>query len=180
MIKVLILASYLLSAMVSWVPPASHSYYENKKSTLLRYSKLAIVMAETALDDSRKPVFEGNDGRIKTGLLLASIASTESGYERRAVTCQRGGDHNIAWGPWQTHTNKHKTCSNLNDAAGMALNYIEISFHWCEKGNEMDRLSGYTDGRCRHSWQSRRKISRALNWYKHNPPPQIEIDEGQE
>lgn len=180
MIKILILASYLLSAMMSWVPLSNHSYYEKERDTLLRYTDLAITMATAVSDSNRTPVFEGEDGRVKTGLLMASIASTESAYARAAVICKVGGDNGIAWGAWQTHTDKARTCASLSNAAGLALNYVEISFHWCRKGNPLDRLSGYTDGRCRTSNQSRRKISRALKWYKENPPEKIEIDEGNE
>lgn len=180
MIKILILASYLLSAMTSWVPLSNHSYYEKQKETLLRYADLAITMATAVSDSNRVPVFEGEDGRTKTGLLMASIASTESGYVRSAVTCKIGGDNGIAWGAWQTHTDKAKTCASLSNAVGMALNYVEISFNWCKNGNSLDKLSGYTDGRCRRSNQSRRKISRALRWYNENPPEKIEIDEGNE
>lgn len=178
MIKVILLATYLLTAMTDWVPLDNHAYYEKKDDTLLRYINIALATAKTALDDKHTPVFEGDDKRVKTALLLASIASTETGYEKTAVICKRGGDHNIAWGPWQTHTDKKKTCSSLDNAADMALNFVEISFNWCAgKVSALDKLSGYTDGRCRRSWQSQRKISRALQWHKEHPYEETETDE---
>jgi hypothetical protein len=184
MIKVIMLASYLLTAMVSWVPLKEHSYYEKEDSTLLRYCEIALAMATVALDESRTPVFSGDDGKVKTALLLASIASTETGYEKNAVTCKRNGDNGIAFGPWQTHTSKAQTCNNLSDAAGFALNFVERSFNWCTslnpRINPLDKLSGYTDGRCRESWQSRQKITCALKWHSSNPLPPVEIDEGEE
>lgn len=183
MIKVLMLASYLLSAMISWVPLKDHSYYEKEDVTLLRYSEIALAMADAALDEARTPVYDGDEGRIKTALLLASIGSSETGFEQLAVTCKRNGDDGIAFGPWQTHTNRYKTCNHLNAAAGFALDIVETSFTWCHQVNPklgpLDRLSGYTDGRCRESWESRKKISRALNWYAKNPFPKIEIEEGE-
>jgi hypothetical protein len=111
---------------------------------------------------------------------MASIASTESYYTKAAVTCKVGGDNGIAWGAWQTHTNKAQTCSSPRAGASIALDLVETSFHWCKNVNSLDKLAGYTSGKCQPSHESRRKISRALDWYKQNPPEKIDIDEGNE
>ena len=169
MTKIFLLASYLFAAMTTWVPIQQHSFYEKAKTTQARYLKLAETMSQVALNPQKTPVFEGKDARVKTALLLASIASTESGYARNIVNCQRGGDNNLAWGPWQTHTNKYRTCSNLLTAAGYAMHFAQVSFHWCHKQKLLNRLSGYTDGKCRPSAESRRKIARALQWYQKYP-----------
>lgn len=172
MIKVILLASYLLKSMLFWVPLESHSFYEEKQDTLNRYVKIAIAISETISEDNNLSVFENDKDKIKEGLLLASIASTESGFQKNVVECKTSGDHGAAWGPWQTHTNKKETCNDLVYAAKMALNYIQISFQWCNQLSLSNRLSGYTDGKCRESWESQRKINRALQ-YEQNFKPEF-------
>lgn len=161
------LASFVLAAMMAWVPVTDHSYYEAEDKTQARYEEIAQVIEEVALDPAHLPLFDGEDGRIKTALLLASIASTESFYARDAVTCKKSGDNGLAWGPWQTHSGKKRTCSSLIVAAGIAYEMIKTSFDACKGYQLIDRLTLYTSGGlCRNdSWPSRYRMRRALNWY---------------
>jgi hypothetical protein len=170
------ITTYILSAMTAWVPITDHAYYERREITEARYVSIANTVVETAYDDKRKPLFEGEDGRIKSALLLAAIASTESFFIKDVDTCRRGGDceggHCLAWGDWQTHSNRWRTCSSRATAADIAYNWIQNSFDVCKmKGYPMlDRLSVYTDGHCHWNWErSRTRMLRALNWLKGHP-----------
>lgn len=174
-LKQLFLAHYLLQAMLAWVPLSQHSFYEKKNSSLLRYSSIALASSETILDKKIAPVFDNDEDKVKTSLLLVSIPSSETGFVKSAVECFISGDNGQAWGPWQTHTPKKETCNNLLAAAGFAMNYITISFDWCKKLPLQDRLSGYTDGKCRSSSESQRKVGRALSWYNAHKPDTIHI-----
>ena len=98
---------------------------------------------------------------------MAAIASYESSFKKDVDSCKESGDHGRAWGIWQTHSNKSKTCSDRKVAISIALNMIDRSFRFCKKQNLSDKLSIYTDGSCKDNWyRSRSRIDRALSWHK--------------
>ena len=121
MVKVIVLAWYVLNAMMSWVTESAHAYYEKPAVTDARYINIALAIAEVALDPNQEPLFDGEDGRLRTALVLASIASHESKFVANVVNCRTSGDNGLAWGPWQTHSGKVITCGDLKTAAGIAL-----------------------------------------------------------
>ena len=71
------LVRYVLAAMLSWVPPAAHVASEAPQRALERYRVIAEDIVAVALDEGEKPLFGGADGRARTAVLLASIASWE-------------------------------------------------------------------------------------------------------
>jgi hypothetical protein len=163
------LAAYLLSAMNSWVPPAQHAYYETPDDTAGRYASIAGDIAEVALDPAEEPVFAGDDGRYKTALLLASIASYESSFRARVDDCRVAGDNGRAHGLWQTHAPKDAVCTDRRQAARIALEMVRASFAECRALDFADRLSLYTDGACKHDWnRSRYRVWRAVRWWTHH------------
>lgn len=178
MIKIIVLALYLLDAMTAWIPKTKHSYYEKVSATEDRYIDLAFAIAKVALDPNQEPLFDENDGRIKTALLLASIASYESQFNERVTNCYQPGDHGLAWGPFQTHSNRKKTCSSFENATIIALGMARQSIKACKNFPILDRLSAYTNGHCVNNFASQQRMSRGLKWYAAHQPETIEIDEG--
>jgi len=124
------LASYILSAMISWIPLGnqyergldghwlrdSRGYYvqEDQAQALARYEATARDIASVALDEDNVPLFRGSDGRVKTALLLAAIASFEGGYHKwvedgvcNTAIFKKDHPHECdgghAWTNWQIH-----------------------------------------------------------------------------
>lgn len=126
--------SYVLTAMLSWVPLRnqierthdgrwvhdSHGYYvtEDANEARARYEQIASDITSIALDEKNPALFKGEDGRLKTALALASIASFEGGYHKwvengdcnssefQALEKDRSWrecDGGAAWSNWQIH-----------------------------------------------------------------------------
>ena len=143
---------------------------ERHEVTVVRYAEIAETIATIALEEP--PVFDGDEGtaRVRTALLLASIASYESHYAARVDDCRvsRGG----ALGLWQTVAPRAKVCTSRVSAAHLALAMVRQSFTVCAKYEELDRLGFYTDGVCHRDWgRSRWRVGRAVRWWRKFPPP---------
>ena len=184
MITVTNLAIYVFAAMTTWVPMSNHSFYEKEEITHSRYESIANTIAEVSLNEDKSPIFNDEDdaiNRAKTALLLASIASYESSFKKSVDSCKEGGDNGLAWGLWQTHSNKKKTCANRLTAAYIALGMVNRSFKFCSKQHLLDKLSIYTDGRCKDNWyRSRSRIMRALSWHQKHKEELIITNEASE
>jgi hypothetical protein len=90
--------AYIVSAMISWVPlgnqiERTHDGHwvrdgrglyvvEDTEAARARYERIASEIVSVAFDEANSPLFKGDDGRLKTALALASIASFEGGYHR--------------------------------------------------------------------------------------------------
>lgn len=101
-----ILTSYLLAAMTTWMPVHEHARGETAEATQARYAQIAEDVAEVALDPDEQPLFEGEDGRVKTALLLLAVAYHESSFraEIDAGRCKPFEcDHGRAFSMWQLH-----------------------------------------------------------------------------
>lgn len=75
------LASYLDAAMTAWVPPAAQP--EGEDAAKARYAAIAQDVAAVVSDPDEPPLFEGDNDRHRTALLLLSIASYESSFFAR-------------------------------------------------------------------------------------------------
>ena len=125
--------SYILTAMLSWVPLRnqierthdgrwihdSRGYVtEDPGEARARYERIASDIVSVAYSEDNPPLFKGNDGRLKTALILASIASFEGGYHkwvengdcnspefqaRQPKDRPRECDGGSAWSDWQIH-----------------------------------------------------------------------------
>ena len=168
-----VLSAYLLSAMTSWVPLEQHRYYETAAETDARYRAIAQDIAVVALDPEEAPLFAGDDGRAKTALLLASVASFESTFNGKVDDCRVSGDAGKAHGLWQTHASKAQVCADRLAAARIALRMVRDSFTQCRAQNLSDKLSHFTDGVCKHTWaRSRQRVDRAVRyWSAHRLGP---------
>jgi tetratricopeptide (TPR) repeat protein len=139
------------------------------------------------------PVFKGKRGRSDTMKLVMSIALFESGY-RRDVDFNLGklsrGDNGRSWCLMQINigeglTKEGWTGKDLIEdrkkcfAAG--LNLIRQSFKSCKDTDYelLDRLTGYTVGRCiKNEPKSRQRVTLSIKLMKkHRPDPDSVIQE---
>ena len=100
------LTSYLLAAMTAWMPMKNHARTEAPEVTEARYQQIAEDVAQVAMDPDEEPLFQGEDGRVKTALLLLSVAFHESNFrgEIDGGRCKPYEcDHGKAFSMWQLH-----------------------------------------------------------------------------
>ncbi len=178
------LVAYIFSAMLVWSPVGDHNYYEPRDETLARYAGIARTIAKVALDPAEPPLFGGPDGRAETGLFVSSVAYYESGGFRRDVELGTGknarGDGGRSWCLMQVNIGGGRTQENWSgpDLVGdqekcirAGLHRIRESFRHCTGQTFIDRLSGYTDGRCRDGANAaHRRTQRAVDFWQRHPP----------
>jgi hypothetical protein len=183
------LIAYLLAAMVTWSPPSDHDYYESREETLDRYASIAHDIAAVALDPAEAPLFGGPQGRTQTGLLVASVAFYESGGYRRDVDLGIGkksrGDSGRSWCLMQVNLGDGITVESwsgrdlVNErqkCLRVGLRRMRQSFAMCQETAFIDRLSGYTKGRCTDDDDySHRRMKRALQWWAAHPLDDVKI-----
>jgi hypothetical protein len=174
------LVSYLVTAMLSWVPLHAQTA-ETKDEAMARYESIAQDAAAVAYDDQEAPLFWGPQGRTMTALLMLSVASFESSY-RKAVDDGTGlGDHGHSFCLMQIRvgsgvTREGWTGQDLVTERGRcfrsALHILRGSFSVCHKLPEEDRMSAYATGHCfENAAVSRTRISRARNYFYNHPAP---------
>lgn len=78
------LTAYLMKLMVSSVPISAHSG-EQELSVNQRYQEMAEAILTVTNDSAEAPLFKGEDGRLKTSLLMLSIARFESSFARGPI-----------------------------------------------------------------------------------------------
>jgi hypothetical protein len=77
------LITYILAAMLSWVPVRNLTPYgESEDQASARLRSIAEDIVTVAFDASEPSVFARSDGRVKTALLHAAIASKETGFQK--------------------------------------------------------------------------------------------------
>jgi hypothetical protein len=93
-----LVAKYIYAAMVAWIPLSNHyerdaigrplhtaqGYYKQEDQTEVRarYESIASDIVDVAYDDTLKPMFTGEDGRLKSALTLAGTGSMEGVYQK--------------------------------------------------------------------------------------------------
>ena len=170
-----LVATWLVGAMLSWVPPAHDA-------DRVRYEAIARDIVSVAYDEAEQPIFTGDGGRAKTALLMASIASFESGFRADVDDGRTTGDHGRSYCLMQVqvfgHTTEgwtgHDLVTDRKKCFRAALSRIRYSFEWCKSHALEDRLSGYTTGLCRDGEHlARDRFFRARSYWSHTPftPP---------
>jgi len=109
-------SEYILGAMLRWVPLLNQTVHgETEDEARARYQATADNIVDIVLDENEPTVFRGgDDGRLKSALEIASIASFEGGFQKFVDdgTCNqkdykadgRGGcDGHTAFTVWQIH-----------------------------------------------------------------------------
>jgi len=125
-----VVSKYIYEAMVRWVPLANHiqrehngKYIRDERGLFItepeaevraRYEATASDIVDVAFDDNNPALFRGEDGRLKTALQLAAIASFEGGFQKFVEDgdCNKPGfkidgaggcDGGAAFSNWQIH-----------------------------------------------------------------------------
>jgi len=181
------LVSYLVAAMIAWVPLHAHAPLESPEDTLARYESIARDLATVALDDDEEPLFAGDDGRVQTALLMASVASYESSYGKTVDDGTRRGDHGHSYCLMQIRVGGGVTREGWSGSdlvrdrtlcfrAG--LHILHSSFGACHRLPVEDRMSAYATGHCfENARVSRSRIGRARAWFAAHAPPRLEPSE---
>ena len=172
-----LVTTWLVGAMVAWVPIPMQRDVDRT-----RYESIAHDIATVALDGTEEPVFAGDRGREKTALLMAAIASFESGYRADVDDGRTTGDHGQSFCVMQVRvlgkTGEGWTGKDLiadrQKCLRAGLHRMRISFTWCKDHAVDDRLAGYTVGTCRDNEHlSRDRVQRAKAYFLRTPftPP---------
>ncbi|WP_394839914.1 hypothetical protein LVJ94_23785 [Pendulispora rubella] len=169
------LAAWLVTAMTAWNPPAEHR--EGEQAATERYASIAHDVAEVVLDSNEQPLFDGPQGRAQTALLLAAVASYESGFRREVDLGTIRGDNGRSWCILQVQvfgrTAEQWTGKELVEdrtrCLRAGLHKMHDSFEACKKLPQVQRLSGYTRGHCGPDPKAEWRMRRALNWWKAHP-----------
>jgi hypothetical protein len=175
------LVSYLVTAMMAWVPPHAHAPLESHDRVLQRYESIARDAAVVALDEKELPLFEGADGRTETAILMLSVASFESSFNKGVDDGHQRGDHGSSYCLMQIRVGLGSTREGwsgrqLIDDRKLcfraALHILQASFTACRHLLVADRLSAYASGRCYPSAAvSRSRLGRARTWWEAHAPP---------
>lgn len=164
-------AVWLVGAMASWVPART-------PTDQARYDSIAKDLAQVTFDPAEKPAFEGEDGRAKTALLLAAIASFESGYRADVDDGRTRGDHGTSWCLMQVRVIGKTRDGYVGEdlvrdrtkCFRVALRIVRESFAWCKDKSIEDKLSGYTIGQCKDNEPlARNRFGRARSYWKDHP-----------
>jgi hypothetical protein len=98
------LSAYILAAMNTWVPPEKQP--EPLDETRARYASIADDIAAAVERDDEPSLFPNDPDKTLTGLLVASMAVSESTYFKRVDEghCLQGEcDGGLAFTMWQIH-----------------------------------------------------------------------------
>lgn len=173
MVTKFMVVSWLVSMMLQWSPPERRNSYipeakENLEDARARYTTIAEEFLSVAMSPDAPKLFGGKQGRLRTAMLMSTVALYESGY-RRDVHLGIGklgrGDHGRSWCLMQinvgtgTVPSKNPTISswkgadlvgirNTSNCARAGLDMLDRSMRACSKLPLRDRLSAYTSGKC--------------------------------
>jgi hypothetical protein len=177
------LISYLIAAMMTWVPLHSHVRFEAPEDTLARYTSIAHDAASVALDQAESPLFDGPEGRTRTALLILSVASYESYFVKSIDDGFGRGDHGSSYCLMQVRVGSGTTREGWSGADLVhdrtlcfraALHILQASFDACRSLPMDDRVSAYATGHCfRNAHVSRTRVDRARAWWMAHTDPLV-------
>lgn len=181
------LVSYLVAAMVAWVPPLAHAPVESAANVRARYESIAHDLASVVLDEGELPLFSGRDGRTETALLMLSVASFESSFRKSVDDGIGRGDGGRSYCLMQIHVGDGITregwtgrqlIEDRRRCFRAALHILHSSFGACHALPLEDRLSAYGTGHCVSDANvSRSRVGRAKAWWTtHAAPPPAPIE----
>jgi hypothetical protein len=180
------LVSYLVAAMLTWVPLHAHAPLESREHAQERYGSIARDVASVALDNTEAPLFEGADARTETAVLMLAVASYESSFNQRVDDGTRLGDHGHSFCLMQIRVGRGATREGWSGKQLVedrkmcfraALHILRASFNACKNLPMADRLSAYASGHCFPSAEvSRSRLYRARTWWESHAPPQLSTE----
>src|SRR5579859_6955591 len=97
------LVTYLVAAMVAWVPLHAHAPTEAPEDVRARYESIAHDAAVVALEQNEAPLFDGPDARAETAVLMLSVASFESSFRKTVDDGVGRGDRGRSYCLMQIH-----------------------------------------------------------------------------
>lgn len=164
------IAPLLLGAMLTWAPPVGDD-------DIARYVAIAEDIEAVSLADDEASAFPGDDGRLRTAFLLASIAFEESGGFRADVdTGAARGDNGRSVCLMQIHMVTPRTWEGWTTGELIAdrrtclragLHRVRESLQRCRALQGGDELAAYTHGRCvAPNATARRRWRRADHAYR--------------
>jgi hypothetical protein len=174
-----LLLSYFMAAMVAWCPlsnhywpPSSLTHQEIDAKTTARYESIAKDLEDVL--NTEKPLFAGPLGKVKTGLLVLSVASYESGFTEKVDNTSGSGDHG------QSHCimqilyplRPGEVMNDRKDCFRLGITRLRESMAACPNSDVRDKLAVYARGRCDSPWgitNSRMKMYRAMSWLTGHP-----------
>lgn len=175
------LVTYLVTAMLSWVPLYAHAPRESASDARERYQSIARDVAAVAMDGGEQPLFGGAKGRTETALLMLSVASFESSFKKSVDDGIGLGDHGRSYCLMQIRVGSGTTregwsgpelVEDRQRCFRAALHILRGSFAICQKLPLDDRLSAYATGRCLPNVEvSRSRVGRAHAFWESHPPP---------
>ncbi len=181
------LVSYLVAAMLAWVPLHAHAPLESRDHVIERYGSIARDAATVALDENESSLFDGQVGRSETALLLLSVASYESNFSARVDDGTRRGDHGRSYCLMQIRVGQGATregwsgkqlIEDRKRCFRAALHILHASFSACHSLAVDDRLSAYASGHCFAAARvSRSRVVRARAWWEAHAPPKATATE---
>jgi hypothetical protein len=182
------LVTYLVAAMISWVPLYAQPSTESPATSQQHYESIARDVASVVLDDAELPLFEGPDARAETALLMLSVASFESSYHVKVDEGGHRGDNGRSYCLMQIHVGDGKTregwtgselISNRTLCFRAALHMLHASFNACRAFPLEDRLGAYATGHCFLGANvSRSRVARARAYWLAHAPPRPSASEG--
>jgi hypothetical protein len=134
--------NWLFAMMISGTP-ISKQAQETEIEATARYESIAQDVADVAFDENESPLFEGDNGRIKTAAVMIGIDNLESHYRKDVDVGSLRGDNNGSWCLAQINLNGGRIRLNPDGS----FNYLY--------GNSVDGFSG------RDLVQDRKKCFRA-------------------
>jgi hypothetical protein len=173
------LVAYFVAAMTAWIPVRAH--LSPPEDTIARYESIARDAATVAFDEAEQPLFSGPEGRVRTALLMLSIASFESSYQRAVDIGDGRGDHGNSYCLMQIQVGDGTTregwtgrqlVTDRTKCFRAALHILHGSFYVCRNLPIEDRMSAYATGRCvENTRASRVRVGRAQAWWSSHTPP---------
>jgi hypothetical protein len=141
--------------MVAWVPP-------DAPADVARYEAIArdvvLVAAEAPL--------EGDRTGERTAILMSSIASLESRYERDVDEFRKTGDHGAARGLLQSHRAPgEQPCDSRVACLRQGRERIRESIRLARRMPLEERLGPYCSGRVQRTPTGRARMARADEAY---------------
>jgi hypothetical protein len=162
--------TWLVAAMFAWTPA--------REPDRARYTEIARDLAAVVYDPAEAPLYDGDDGRAKTALLLASIAAHESTFRKDVEDGRARGDGGTSWCFMQLHIGSGKTLegwsgedvtSDRQLCFRAGLHIARESFRMCKGFPADEMLSAYASGQCGRSVESRAMVSRTLGFFARHP-----------
>jgi hypothetical protein len=177
------LVTYLVAAMVAWVPLYVHPQTESSADVRARYESIARDLSAVVLDDAEAPLFNGPDARAQTALLMLSIASFESAFRKVVDDGVVRGDGGRSYCLMQIRVGQEVTregwtgrqlIENRKRCFRAALHMLRTSFNMCHSYPVEDRVSVYATGHCMLDAPiSRSRVVRARHWWAMHALPRL-------